>query len=88
MFLIIGDPQPEVQASLAWQLNDLQALHLITQGKHSVSALQLKRQLGVHYETAWAIKYKLMQVMLERESQTVLSGRIEMDDAYMGGERP
>lgn len=63
-----------------------QAMHLLTQGKHSVSALELKRQLGVHYETAWNIKQKLMQVMLEREASTVLSGRIEVDDAYMGGE--
>lgn len=47
---------------------------------------ELKRQLGVHYETAWAIKHKLMQVILEREARTVLSGRIEVDDAYMGGE--
>jgi hypothetical protein len=62
-------------------------MHLLTQGKHSVSALELKRQLGVHYETAWAIKHKLMQAMLERESGTVLSGRIEVDDAYMGGAR-
>lgn len=64
-----------------------QAMHLLTQGKHSVSALELKRQLGVHYETAWAIKHKLMQAMLEREAGTVLSGRIEVDDAYMGGAR-
>jgi len=27
-----------------------------------------------------------MQVMLEREEATVLSGRIEVDDAYVGGE--
>ena len=64
-----------------------QAMHLLTQGKHSVSALELKRQLGVHYETAWAMKQKILQVMLEREAQTVLSGRIEVDDAYVGGER-
>lgn len=63
------------------------AMHLLTQGKHSVSALELKRQLGVHYETAWNMKQKLLQVMLEREAQTVLSGRVEVDDAYMGGER-
>jgi hypothetical protein len=62
-------------------------MHLLTQGKHSVSALELKRQLGVHYETAWVMKQKIMQVMLEREAQTVLSGRIEVDDAYVGGER-
>ena len=63
-----------------------QAMHLLTQGKHSVSALELKRQLGVCYETAWNLKQKLMQVMLEREESMVLSGRVEVDDAYVGGE--
>jgi transposase-like protein len=63
-----------------------QAMHLLTQGKHSVSALELKRQIGVCYETAWAIKQKIMQVMLEREEANFLSGRIEVDDAYVGGE--
>lgn len=63
------------------------AMHLLTQGKHSVSALELKRQIGVSYETAWKVKHKLMQVMLEREMGRILSERIEADDAYMGGER-
>jgi len=63
-----------------------QAMHLLTQGKHSVSALELKRQLGVCYDTAWNLKQKLLQVMLEREEPRVLSGRVEVDDAYMGGE--
>lgn len=63
-----------------------QALHLLTQGKHGASALELKRQLGVCYETAWNLKQKIMQLMLEREESTVLSGRIEADDAYAGGE--
>jgi transposase-like protein len=63
------------------------AMHLLTQGKHSLSALELKRQIGVSYETAWKVKHKLMQVMLERERGRVLSERIEADDAYMGGER-
>ena len=62
-----------------------QAMHLLTQGKHSVSALELKRQLGVCYETAWNIKQKLMQVMLLAEESTVIRGRIEVDDAYLGG---
>ena len=63
-----------------------QAMHVLTQGKHSISALELKRQLGVCYETAWGMKQKLMQVMLIREEKTVIGGRIEVDDAYMGGE--
>ena len=29
-----------------------------------------------------------MQVMLEREASTILSGRVELDDACMGGEHP
>jgi hypothetical protein len=41
----------------------------------------------VNYNTAWTIKHKLMQVMMERERGKTLSGRIEMDDAYLGGEK-
>jgi transposase-like protein len=37
--------------------------------------------------TAWKIKHKLGQAMLERDDAKRLSGRIEIDDAYIGGER-
>ena len=60
---------------------------MLTQGKHSVSALELKRQLGVHYETAWSMKQKILEVMVEREEDRRLTGRVEVDDAYDGGER-
>jgi hypothetical protein len=36
----------------------------------------------VNYNTAWQIKQKLMQVMMDREPGKRLSGRIAMDDAY------
>ena len=62
------------------------AMHLLTQSKHSISSLELARQLGVRQKTAWSLKHKLMQVMLEREQTRVLSGRVETDDAYMGGQ--
>lgn len=65
-----------------------QAIFFLTQNKNNVSALELKRHLGVCYRTAWRVKHKLMQVMYERETQTVLSGRVEIDDAYLGGENP
>lgn len=65
-----------------------QAMFFVTQNKNHVSALELKRHLGVCYRTAWRIKQKLMQVMYEREKPTVLSGRVEVDDAYLGGEHP
>lgn len=65
-----------------------QAMYLMTQTKNSISALELKRLIGVCYQTAWLVKHKLMEIMCEREKTTVLSGRIEADDAYLGGENP
>lgn len=62
------------------------AMHLMTQAKNNVSALELKRHLGVSYPTAWLLKHKLMQVMVDREQWRQLTGRVEIDDAYLGGE--
>jgi transposase-like protein len=62
------------------------AMHLITQAKNSVSALELMRHLGVSYPTAWLVKHKLMEVMRLREDGRRLTGRVEIDDAYLGGE--
>lgn len=56
------------------------ALYLMTQHKNAISALALKRQLGVMYKTAWLIKHKLMQTMLLREEPRRLDGRVEIDD--------
>jgi hypothetical protein len=63
------------------------AIYLISQAKTGLSALALKRQLGVSYPTAWLIHHKLMQVMGDRESRYVLAGNVQVDDAYLGGER-
>jgi hypothetical protein len=63
------------------------AMHLLTQSKNNVSALELMRHLGVCYKSAWLVKHKLMEVMRLREDSRQLTGRVEMDDAYLGGER-
>lgn len=62
-------------------------VYLISQDKKGVSAMALHRHLGVSYDAAWRMKQKLMQVMLEREERKKLTGWIEVDDAYLGGER-
>jgi transposase-like protein len=62
------------------------AMHLITQAKNCVSALELMRHVGVSYPTAWLLKHKLMEVMRLREQDRQLTGRVEIDDAYLGGE--
>ena len=63
------------------------AMHLLTQSENFISALELNRHLGVCYKTAWLVKRKLMEVMGLREEDRQLTGRVEVDDAYLGGER-
>lgn len=63
------------------------AMHLLTQAKTNMSMLELSRHLGVSYPSAWLMKHKLMEVMRLREDSRQLSGRVELDDAYLGGER-
>jgi len=62
-------------------------IHLLTQSKTGLSALELKRQLGVSYNTAWLMKHKVMQVMKERDDSKPLKGLVQLDDVYWGGER-
>ena len=63
------------------------AIHLIVTAKNGISSVELGRRLGVKQPTAWAVKHKIMAVMARREGETRLTGRVEMDDAYLGGVR-
>src|SRR5260221_6523641 len=63
------------------------AMYHLTQSKGGISSIELGRRLGITQTTAWKIKHKLMQVMMERDATKRLTGRIEVDDAYLGGER-
>jgi ribosomal protein L37AE/L43A len=63
------------------------AMYHLTQSKQGISSIELGRRLGVTQTTAWKLKHKLAQVMMERDASKRLSGRIEIDDAYVGGER-
>ena len=63
------------------------AMYLMTQTKQGISRLELSRRLGVRYTTAWMLHHKLAQVMMERDRLKPLDGRVEMDDACIGGER-
>ncbi len=63
------------------------AMHLISSAKNGVAALELRRQLGVSYPTAWLLKHKITEAMCLAEEQRQIDGRIEVDDAFLGGER-
>jgi len=78
-----GNEQPMVQGS------EIEAsVEAIRERREAgLSALALKRHLGVSYPTAWLVHHKLMQAMSEREDRYVLEGQVQLDDAYLGGER-
>lgn len=63
------------------------AMYHLTQTKQGVSSLELSRRLGITQTAAWKMKHKLAQVMFERNAGKRLKGKIQMDDAYLGGER-
>ena len=64
------------------------AMYMMTSAKNDVAALELSRHLDVKWDTAWLIKQKLMEVMRQRNSIYKLDGLIQVDDAYIGGEKP
>jgi transposase-like protein len=64
------------------------AMYLMTQSKKGISSIELGRRLGVTQTTAWALKQKLAQVMMERNASKRLKGDVQMDDAYLGGQHP
>ena len=63
------------------------AMYLLSQAKTGLSALALKRQLGVSYPTAWLLHHKILGAMAQREQAHRLEGLVQLDDAYLGGER-
>jgi transposase-like protein len=64
------------------------AFYMIGQAKNGISSLELSRHLGVNYDTAWLLHNKILRAMAEREEGYLLRGKIQMDDSYLGGERP
>ena len=64
------------------------ALWHVTNEKSGVSALGLQRALGLgSYRTAWTWLHKLRRAMV-RPGRDRLSGAVEVDEIYVGGERP
>lgn len=82
-----ADRRHDVRGHQAAAAHWLLALHLLTATKTNLAALELMRHLGVNYKTAWRMKHKIMQAMAEREEPRRLNGFVQIDDAYLGGER-
>ena len=61
---------------------------LFATGKDGISALSLKRTLEIgSYQTAWAMLHRLRSVLV-RPGRARLTGTVEVDETYIGGEEP
>src|SRR5687767_7502132 len=63
----------------------LMAIAIFVNGAKGVSALQLSRDLGVQYKTAFVLAHKLREAMAAEHKGKVLRGHVEVDGAYFGG---
>lgn len=63
------------------------AIWFVTSQKHGVSALGVKRVLGLgSYQTAWTWLHKMRRAMV-RPGRERLQGHIEVDETYVGGSK-
>lgn len=63
----------------------LGAVALYTNAVKGLSALQMCRDLGVQYKTAFVLMHKLRESLMVQREETPLSGEVEMDGGYVGG---
>ena len=64
------------------------AIGYVTSQKNGASAMTIQRLLGLgSYRTAWTWLHKLRRAMV-RPGRDRLSGRVEVDEMFIGGEEP
>jgi len=63
----------------------LAAIAVYTNAVKGISALQLSRDLGVQYKTAFVMAHKIRESLMEQRDASQLSGEVHMDGAYVNG---
>ena len=63
----------------------LAAISIFINAVKGISALQLGRDLDVQYKTAFVMAHKIREAIGADRNQIVLTGTVEVDDAYFGG---
>ena len=61
------------------------AIYLVSEAKTELSAMALKRQLGVSYPTARLLRHKRMQATSEHDEIYTLRATVPIDDATLDG---
>jgi transposase-like protein len=62
------------------------AIYRMSHDKKGISAMQLSKEIGVSYPTAWLIEHKIRKAMEDRDQHYTLRGLVEVDEGYVGGE--
>ena len=63
----------------------LAAIALYANAVKGISALQLSRDLGVQYKTAFVLAHKIRESLIEQRELDKLDGVVHMDGAYVNG---
>lgn len=63
----------------------LAAIALFTNSVKGISSLQLSRDLGVQYKTAFILSHKIRESLMEQREAVQLSGEVHVDGAYVNG---
>lgn len=63
----------------------LMAICIFVNAAKGISALQLSRDLGVQYKTAWVLLHKIRESLMDYDSSRPFQGVVEMDGVYVNG---
>jgi transposase-like protein len=63
------------------------AIYLMCESKKGMSAMQIKRTVGIGYKTAWYLCHRVRAAVqsIEGEDEVRFVGEVEVDETYVGG---
>jgi transposase-like protein len=61
------------------------AVHLVLNARKGISGLQLQREIGVTYKTAWRMLQQIRLAMGNGDMRKAFSMLVEVDETYVGG---